>query len=173
MMCAMSASPESPASTLCKFCGLCCTGHLFLWARLNAFELDRAQNLGLRVIRNDPRQRGFILPCPLWNQHCTIYTSPDCPRVCHSYQCKLLKELLDEKITLQNALPVIEQAKALIKEAAALLPPSASPSFRERFTLEIERGNQSPQFTEKAQTLIAFYKERFGVNDLLDEEEEN
>ncbi|GAB4539234.1 MAG: hypothetical protein Fur002_03970 [Anaerolineales bacterium] len=168
----MNDLQETPASTLCKACGLCCTGHLFLWARLNAFELNRAQALGLRVIRNDPRQRGFTLPCPLWNQSCTVYTSPDCPRVCHSYQCKLLKELLDEQVALSEALSVIQKAKKMIQQMEALLPPSANPSFRGRLTAEMERGNPQPQFAAQAGEVVAFYRERFGVNDLLEDEED-
>ena len=159
---------ESPASTLCKACGLCCTGHLFLWARLNAPELSPSQSLGLRVIRNDPRQRGFILPCPLWNEYCTIYTSSNCPRVCHSYKCKLLKELLDEETALADSLTVIQQAKEIIRILEALLPASLSNNFRERLVAHIEMGNPTREFLFKARELLALYKERFGVNDFLD-----
>ena len=168
----MTEPQESPASALCKSCGLCCTGHLFLWARLNAPELKPSQSLGLHVIRNDPRQRGFTLPCPLWDRHCTIYTSPNCPRVCHSYKCKLLKELLDEEITLPNALPVIQQAKEMIAELEALLPVSSNANFRGRLVARMEQGNAKPEFLLKAGELIAFYETRFGVNDLVDTPEE-
>lgn len=168
----MTETQESHATILCKSCGLCCTGHLFIWARLNSSELDPSQSLGLNVIRNDPRQRGFTLPCPLWDRHCTIYTSPYCPRVCHSYKCKLLKELLDEDIALPNALPVIQQAKEMIKELGALLPASSNINFRERLVAHMEQENTQADFLLKAGELIAFYKKRFGVNDLLDQPEE-
>lgn len=168
----MTEPQESPASTLCKACGLCCTGHLFLWARLNASELNPSQSLGLHVIRNDPRQRGFTLPCPLWDQHCTIYASPNCPRVCHSYKCKLLKELLDEQVTLSDALPVIEQAKQMIRELETRLPASSKRNFREQLVERLERENTQPEFLQKAGELISFYEDRFGVNDLVDKPEE-
>jgi len=173
-------SSESPATTLCKSCGMCCSGHLFLWARLHSAELDHSEALGLTVIRNDPRQRGFHLPCPLWHGQCTIYTSPDCPRVCHSYKCKLLKELDNEEVTLDNALPVIQQAKQMIKEIEPLLPAAHQGSFRQRFVAHLEylekstkKGSADLSFQQKAKELLNFYENRFGVNDLIDKPEES
>jgi len=49
----MTESDSSQSQTLCKSCGLCCSGHLFAWVRLNANELDKSEALGLNVIRND------------------------------------------------------------------------------------------------------------------------
>ncbi len=60
-------SRASEATTLCKACGLCCTGHLFSWVRLKAVELTPLEKLGLNVIRSDPRQRGVTQPCPMAN----------------------------------------------------------------------------------------------------------
>ena len=89
---------ESQGTILCKSCGLCCTGHLFSWVRLKSSELTPSENLGLTVIRNDPRQRGFTQPYPLWDGQCTVYDSPHYPRGCRSYNCKLLREVLDESV---------------------------------------------------------------------------
>src|SRR4030095_17126719 len=44
----------SQANVLCRACGLCCTGHLFVWAKLRPAELDPAEALGLSVFRSDP-----------------------------------------------------------------------------------------------------------------------
>ena len=128
---------ESPGTVLCKSCGLCCSGHLFAWVKLRSPELEPAQALGLRVFR-EPRQRGFSLPCPLWNGQCTIYTSPDYPRSCHTYKCKLLKKVHDETIPLPEALTVVRQAKGLINELELLLPASSNSNFRERLVSHIE-----------------------------------
>lgn len=49
---------KSKSQLLCKSCGLCCSGHLFVGWRLNAPELDSAQSLGLNVIRDDPVSAG-------------------------------------------------------------------------------------------------------------------
>lgn len=163
---------ESPANTLCRACGLCCTGHLFSWVRLKAAELDHSQALGLNVIRSDPRQRGFTQPCPLWQGQCTIYTSPDYPRVCNSYQCRLLKEMINGDIPLSDALTVIEQAMEMIHELEELLPISPSINFRERLVTYVEgsasQENEDSGLLQKANALLNFYEKIFGVKDLVD-----
>lgn len=167
---------ESPANTLCKSCGLCCSGHLFAWVRLNASELSPAESLGLKVIRNDPRQRGFIQPCPLWNGMCTIYESVDYPRSCKTYKCIVLRRLLDEDISLPDALTVIQDTLDLIREIEPLLPASTAPSFRERLIThkEIleskggEYGLLEVEFLRKTEELLISYEDQFGVDDFID-----
>lgn len=169
----------SQATILCKSCGLCCTGHLFTWAKLRPAELDPAQALGMNVFRSDPRQRGFSQPCPLWQGQCTIHTSAHYPHICRTYQCKLLKEVLDETTPLSQALTVVQQAKGMINELEALLPVSLNANFRERLVARIEyleesagRGNADLEFRQKAGALLIFYENQFGVKDLLDNPEE-
>jgi len=161
-------SQASEATALCKACGLCCTGHLFSWVRLKAVELTPLQKLGLNVIRSDPRQRGFTQPCPMWNGECTIYESPQYPHGCDSYKCKLLRELLDEGVSLPKALKVVKQAKKLIQEIDTLLPASSQVSFRERFIAQIEQGDTSSNFQQKADALLLFIDKQFGVNDFFE-----
>jgi uncharacterized protein len=168
---------ESPATVLCKACGLCCSGHLFAWVRLNANELDRSEALGLKVIRSDPRQRGFIQPCPLWDGICTVYTSPDYPRSCGTFKCTTLRKLLDEDIELSEALMVIRDTLQMIGEIEPLLPPSPNPSFRERLIAHKEYLEESKErmqeakaqeFMRKADELLRRYEDRFGVDDFID-----
>ena len=170
---------ESQGTILCKSCGLCCTGHLFIWAKLRSSELDSAKMLGLNVFGSDPRQRGFSQPCPLWQGQCTIYTSPQYPHFCRTYKCKLLKEVLDESTPLAYALTVIGQAKGMIHEVESLLPSSLNPNFRERLvahleTLEESAGDENAdlEFRQKADALLIFYEEVFGVKDLVDKLDE-
>jgi hypothetical protein len=165
----------SPANLLCKACGLCCTGHLFIWAKLRPAELDPAEALGLHVFRSDPSQRGFSQPCPLWQGQCTIYTSRHYPHVCRAYQCKLLKAVLGENTSLANALTAVEQAKSMIQEMEALLPATGHANFRERLVAQIEHPEKSagreltePEFRLKAEALLAFYAQAFGVTDLFE-----
>src|SRR5512132_1081293 len=94
------ANGELQANTLCKSCGLCCTGHLFIWTKLKSTELEPAEKLGLRVFGSMPSQRGFSQPCPLWQGKCTVYDTPHYPHYCRTYKCKLLKKLLDETTPL-------------------------------------------------------------------------
>jgi hypothetical protein len=166
-MTGMDGTNESQANILCKACGLCCTGHLFVWTKLRSAELDPIQGLGLKVFRSVPSQRGFNQPCPLWQGQCTIYESPHYPRFCRTYKCKLLKELLDESTSLPHALTVIEQAKAMIHEVEALLPPSPNANFRERLVAHLETVKDTDlDLRRKADELLMMYEEIFGVNDV-------
>jgi len=160
-------SQASEATALCKACGLCCTGHLFAWVRLKAVELAPLQKLGLNVIRSDPRQRGFTQPCPMWNGVCTIYDSHNYPKGCDSYKCKLLRELLNESVSLPKALKVVKQAMALIQEVEMFLPPAPDISFRERLLAQMEQGHTNSEFQQKAKALLSYFDQHFGVNDFL------
>lgn len=171
---------EPQSQTLCKSCGLCCSGHLFAWVRLNANELDKTEALGLNVVRNDPRQRGFLQPCPVWqNGVCTVYTSPDYPSSCRKYKCKVLKQLLDEEITLSDGITQIEETLSLIGEIESLLPNSSAISFRERIIEhkeDLEKADKQSnsdtdkEFLQKASELLEIYENRFGVDDFIDYE---
>jgi len=170
----MDETNESPATILCKSCGLCCTGHLFVWAKLRSSELESAQTLGLNVFGPDPDQRGFSQPCPLWAGQCTIYTAPQYPHFCSTYKCKLLKELIDESTSLPVALTVIEQAKDMIHDVESLLPGTPNPNFRERLVAELEALQDSDEqedtnleFRQKADALLLLYEKVFGVKDLV------
>ncbi|GJQ53394.1 MAG: hypothetical protein HKUEN02_22410 [Anaerolineaceae bacterium] len=163
---------ESQANLLCKSCGLCCTGYLFIWAKLRPSELDPAESLGLNVFRSNPAERGFSQPCPLWQRQCMVYDSSHYPHVCRSYKCKLLKEVIAENTSLPNALTVIEQAKEMICEVESLLPDSAATNFRQRLVTELEESNRLAQadarFRSKAEALLGFYETVFGVDDLVE-----
>jgi hypothetical protein len=174
-MTGIDKTSESPGNTLCKSCGLCCTGHLFIWTKLRSVELDAAEALGLRVLRDVPSQRGFSQPCPLWQGQCTVYSSPHYPHFCRTYKCKLLKKVLDETTSLPDALTVIEQAKELIHELEVLLPDSPYTNFRERLVAHLETLEQKTawddtdlEFRLKADKLLTFYERIFGVNDLVE-----
>ena len=168
-------SRASEATALCKSCGLCCTGHLFSWVRLKAVELAPLEKLGLNVIRSDPRQRGFTQPCPMWDGTCKIYDAPQYPRGCDSYKCKLLRELLDESVSLPKAMRTVNQAKKKIQIVESLLPASSQGSFRDRFVEQLEHLNDSPangvsesELRQKTGELLDCFENQFGVNDFLD-----
>lgn len=167
---------ESQANSLCKSCGLCCTGHLFVWAKLRPSELDPAESLGLNVFRSYPHERGFSQPCPVWQGQCTVYDSLHYPHVCRSYKCKLLKEVIAENASLPNALTVIEQAKEMIREVESLLPPSVETNFRQRLVMELEEADGLAQidaeFRLKAEALLDYYEKIFGVDDLVEKPDE-
>ena len=168
-------NPE--ATALCKSCGLCCSGHLFAWVKLRSPELGPIEALGVPVVRN-PTQRGFSQPCPLWQGICTIYESPQYPRACNTYKCKLLKRLLDEATTLAEALSIVSDAKAMIGELDLLLPNSSNGNFRERLVERLaDRMGSSKtadlEFQHKAKILLDFYEVHFDVKDIFDVSEDN
>lgn len=175
-MIGMEETNEPPANQLCKSCGLCCSGHLFIWTKLRSGELDSIEALGVKVIRSVPSQRGFNQPCPLWEGQCTIYTSTSYPRFCRTYKCALLKKLLDETTSLLEALSLVEQAKEMIHELEALLPDSHNHNFRERLVAHLEAldglrgsgGQEQAEFRQEADTLLAVYEKVFGVDALLE-----
>ena len=168
-MTGMDETKGSQGNILCKSCGLCCTGHLFIWTKLRSAELDSAQALGLNVFGSDPSQRGFGQPCPVWQGECTIYASPHYPHFCRTYKCKLLKEVLDENTQLSDALTVVQQAKGMIHEVEALLPGSPNINFRARLVAQLEENeNTDLEFRRKAHALLILYEKVFGVMDLVD-----
>ena len=170
-MIGMDETKELQANTLCRSCGLCCTGHLFIWAKLRPAELDPAEALGLTVLRSHPRQRGFNQPCPLWQGDCTIYDSPHYPHGCRAYRCKLLKAMQAESISLPEALQTVEQVKATIADLEKLLPASTMPNFRERLVDRLEAPGEvdtDQEFRLKANELLRVYEHVFGVTDVVD-----
>lgn len=166
----MVINRKSDASDLCKACGLCCTGHLFTWGKLRSTEIKSAKALGLNVLGTDPKNRGFGQPCSVWDGQCTVYTSAHYPHFCRLYKCKLLKELMDETITLSSALMVIKDAKEIIKEVEELLPASSKQNFRERLVHHLEDGDA--KFRKKAHDLLIFHRDRFGVKDIVEDLED-
>ena len=178
----MDEKTGSQANTLCRSCGLCCTGHLFIWAKLRPAELDPVEALGMKVFRSEPSQRGFSQPCPLWQGECTIYASSHYPHVCRAFNCKLLKEMFAENISLSDAMRTVEQAKGLIHELEGLLPASSTLNIRERLVAHLEnlerlktspgQGNSDSEFRLKAGALLRYYEQVFGVTDVIDTLEE-
>ena len=157
---------DSAAQSLCKACGLCCTGHLFLWTKLRSPELDSIKSLGVKVFR-EPEHRGFDQPCPLWDGVCTIYDLPQYPRFCGTYKCKLLKRLMDESMELPQALDVVGQTKGMIHDLEPNLTGDSSENFRERLvkTFENVEGNQDVE--ERIRELLRLLEDQFGVKDIV------
>jgi hypothetical protein len=128
--------------------------------------LDAVQSLGVKVFR-EPGQRGFSQPCPLWDGICTIHESPQYPRFCRTYKCKLLKQVLDDVTPLPPALTTVQQTRDMINELNALLPRSSGLNFRERLVAYLEQADTEPGICQKAKKLLMVYESQFGVSDLI------
>ncbi len=168
------------AETLCMTCGLCCTGHLFSWVQIKATERSRLQQQGLTIIQPGAERHGFRQPCLLWDGECAIYRSKTYPSGCRSFNCKVLRELLDESISLSKASRVVKRTKEQISIVEKFLPATKSVSFRERLMERLARVNTSSnlskvdaEFLSKANELLDDFEKQFGVNDLRDLTESN
>ncbi len=88
----------------------------------------------------------------------------------------MLRRLLDEDISLPDALAVIQETLDLIREIEPLLPASAAPSFRERLITHKEflestgeeHGLLEDEFLRKTEELLIYYEDQFGVDDFID-----
>ena len=90
----------------------------------------------------------------------------------------MLRRLLDEDITLPDALSIIHETLTLIREIEPLLPASSALSFRERliaFKEDLESNEREcteseSEFLSKAEALLTYYEEGFGIDDFIDYE---
>jgi hypothetical protein len=171
----MIETMQKPASaTLCKACGLCCTGHLFVNAEFKPSEIQTARALGMDVLQSDPERPAFHLPCPLWKGQCTIYTHPHKPSICSDFKCKLLREVEDGQRELDDALLVVQRTRQLIQELAAQIPVRRTNNFRQYLLEYLNQLEQAAMQTEsdnafrlKAGVLLVLFAQRFGVKGLF------
>lgn len=135
------------ADALCRTCGLCCSGHLFSWVQIKAVEIAHLQKLGLTVIQPVKNKSGFTQPCPMWDGECSIYQSENYPSGCRSFNCKLLREVLNESISLSRALRIVKRTKEKIGVVEKLLPSSSQVNFRERVVEYLSHLDRSTELT--------------------------
>jgi len=155
---------------LCKACGLCCTGHLFSWVQIKKLEHTSLRKLGLTVVQPDEKRHGFSQPCPMWEGECTIYKTKNYPSGCRAFNCKLLRELLDESVSLPRALRVVKRTKKKIDVIEKLLPSSQYMSFRDRVVEQLSYLSRSTRLTlaeselqAELNSVLNEIENRFGV----------
>ena len=118
------APDSAQASHLCTQCGLCCMGAIHARAVLSEEEVEPARAIGLPVIENseDPV---FALPCPkLSGTTCTIFGER--PSVCSRYRCQVLTDYQDGRLTANEALQIVAQAKAHLAAMLDAMPSGMS-----------------------------------------------
>jgi hypothetical protein len=76
---------------------------------------------------------------------------------------------MDDRVSLREALTVVQQTKDMIAELESMLPNSDNRNFRERLVFELEHGNPDAEFRQKARHLLLIYEKEFGVKDLIDQ----
>jgi len=104
--------PFSDGTKLCLECGLCCTG-VFHNRALIYTEKDKvcAKEFNADFIFQN-EQEWFKLPCPVYEEKCTIY--PKNPSVCQKHECNLLKSINNNEIKLEKAITVVHEMKKII-----------------------------------------------------------
>jgi len=117
---AASLEKNAPAQNLCMTCGLCCEGTLFKAVPVGPDE----RLLGLKArgvqINIESKRKSFLLPCTAYeNCVCKVYTER--PKRCITYQCKLLRKCLNDKITWDEAAEVVHSTQLHKKKLEANL----------------------------------------------------
>lgn len=98
------------ASELCRRCGLCCDGTLFTRTPLLPDEVERLAAL-VPLPGDGARAPGLGQPCAaLEGSRCTIYAER--PSSCRRYECLLRGAVVEGEVGLDEALGVIDEARA-------------------------------------------------------------
>ena len=101
------------SNELCLSCGLCCRGAIFHRASLEADEISLAKSIGLRYFAYGKRDFAFSLPCPKYrNDKCSIYLNR--PSACKRYRCKILRQLMDGEINIQQSQMIVLRVRRLL-----------------------------------------------------------
>ncbi len=108
------------ASSLCKSCGLCCDGSMFVGVHLQAGDSAPAlKQLGFRI-QHKKKYDFFNQPCSAFkNNCCAVYTAR--PVRCRVFECQQLKRLFQGETTEDEALKKIKEAQSMIAVIKKLL----------------------------------------------------
>lgn len=98
---------------LCLSCGLCCRGAIFHRASLDADEISLAKSIGLRYFSFGKKDFAFSLPCHKYsNDKCSVYLNR--PGACRRYRCKILRQLINGEVNLEQSRTIVLQARKLL-----------------------------------------------------------
>ncbi len=101
---------------LCLQCAICCDGTLFARIHLNPTDAATLTARGFELARRG--HGGFSLPLPcqaLEGCRCTQYESR--PGSCRAFRCDLLRAHEEGRVTFEEALEVVAEAKRLRRTA--------------------------------------------------------
>jgi len=157
---------STTASDLCKFCGLCCTAHLYK-ATLKKPQESLAQSLGMTVFEEN-NTFWFRQPCPGWDGFCKVYNQR--PHVCSEYKCKLLKNFEQGEISSETAKQQIATVKSLANDIMQTIKKVKPDYYFDQhavinFHKQSVEGEQAKEFRKKyAKVLLKI----FSYNTLID-----
>ena len=112
--------------------------------------LLKARGLRLRVLKQGIR---LNQPCAALNQcRCSIYSSR--PRYCRQFECVVLKDQIEGRITINEALTIVRKAKRLAAKAAKILTLLGDTedklSLRQRYTRSTRRWDPAQWTAQQA-----------------------
>ncbi|MDF1561309.1 MAG: hypothetical protein P1P83_14050 [Bacteroidales bacterium] len=138
------ASSEEQA--ICVSCGFCCDGTLFMNAGLNPGERGQLPEMIEQESFSDGDKEYFRLPCHYFCVKCTIYNLKRAD-VCSSYRCQLLRDLAEGRITLDDTVEIVREArrmrKIILKEYGMTAEKKEDIPFR-RILIETGRKRKDP-----------------------------
>ncbi len=115
----------TPATRLCRACGLCCDGTVFVYVPVTEEEARRLVHRLPILPATDRLEARFDLRCPAHGAGgCSIYEER--PDICAQFRCKLLRRLEAGTIDLDDARVVVARVRALAERLDAALPPGKS-----------------------------------------------
>lgn len=137
---------------LCKACGACCDGSLFIQAKL-AEEEEILPDMAEGFARN---QRGFSLPCPYFCETCTVYDIR--PKICRTFGCDLLAAVKHGATPYADALQAVARLRRARAALAVHLPLAATsvPEAEQQFAAGYRSYPDLAAFqADNAQTIAA------------------
>jgi hypothetical protein len=135
---------DSKSSQLCLVCGICCQG-IFFYHDLKPDKFG---------ISPEPLNPILPLTCRLFREkenRCLIHEDVSRPPLCQTFQCQILKRLLQDEITVEQAQTVIKNIKTLLSKILIQLPQhdTTRPAYvliestYDSLKLELDSGDQS------------------------------
>lgn len=105
------------AEKLCLSCGLCCNGVIFADVQLQRGD-NAARLIEIGMLKRNAKK--FPQPCAMHDGcRCNIYT--DRPQYCRKFECLLLQNVQERRITEVAALSVIKDARKKAARVRELL----------------------------------------------------
>ena len=111
-------------STLCRQCGLCCSGAFFTHVALSTAEAERLRGERVRVVSKRDGRKVMALGCTaLDGTTCGIYGQR--PHGCREYVCEVGRSLERGALSLDEALAVVRRGRELVDAVLVEAGPSA------------------------------------------------
>jgi Fe-S-cluster containining protein len=122
--CSLATLNSSDSNSLCLQCGLCCNGVIFADVQLQADDdAARLKSLGLRFAssqKSNIKIQKFLQPCNAFDGcRCGIYS--DRPRYCRDFECLLLKQVTQGRVSRSAAERLVRGARERVDRVKTLL----------------------------------------------------